>query len=73
MKRGQLYVWRGEVESREGRRIYVKSTISELETGGVCAEVIAVMVTVKWEHKMGQVFHYLFRKDQEIRNEIIKE
>jgi len=27
VKKGQLYAWRGEIQNRDGRKIYVKSTI----------------------------------------------
>jgi acyl-coenzyme A thioesterase PaaI-like protein len=48
VKKGQIYVWKGEVAKREDRKIYVSSVVQELETGIVCAEVEALMVTVNW-------------------------
>jgi acyl-CoA thioesterase FadM len=60
VKKGQTYAWHGEVARRDGRKIYIKSSIVELETGVVCATSEALMMTVNWEHKMGEVFHLLF-------------
>jgi acyl-coenzyme A thioesterase PaaI-like protein len=63
VKRGQIYVWEGEIESRDDRKIYVKSVVRELETGAICAEANALMMTVKWEHRMADVFNLLFHSE----------
>jgi hypothetical protein len=38
----------------------VRSVVRELETGTVCAEGRTLMMTVKWQHRMAEVFHLLF-------------
>jgi acyl-coenzyme A thioesterase PaaI-like protein len=67
IKKGQTYAWHGEIERREGRKIFVKSSIVELETGVLCAESEALMMTVNWEHKMGEVFHLLFKREDRLK------
>ena len=65
VKKGQVYAWKGVVDRKEDRKIYVTSTIQEIDTGTVCVEAQATMVTVNWEHKMADVFKMLFKKEEE--------
>lgn len=64
VRKGDVYLMKGWIEKKEGRKIWVKATIQDLETKKKVAEGESLMMTVKWEHQMKDVFKFLFHNKE---------
>ena len=57
----ELYVFEGQVDKREGRRIEVSGKIRDLKTGEIKVETEAVFMTVVWNSNMSNFIKTFFK------------
>lgn len=62
IKKDQLYVLKTSIEKRDGRSIYMKGTIKDLETGETKSRGEGHFMVVQWDHKLSRLSDKIFSK-----------